>query len=104
MQLEDYDPIDWMAYGKCQSDDLPYDFFFPTIRHGEEDAKSLEQAEEVRAGYCLGVKDNNICKVREECLNYAIQNNERGVWGGTSENERKKIKKRRGRQRLIQAK
>lgn len=35
---------------------------------------------------CMG------CDVRAECLDYALRNNERfGVWGGTSERERRKL-------------
>lgn len=35
------------------------------------------------------------CEVREECLDYALTNNERfGVWGGLSERERRKLKRR----------
>lgn len=33
----------------------------------------------------------NKCDVREQCLNYALDNNERfGVWGGMTERERRK--------------
>lgn len=35
------------------------------------------------------------CEVTAECLRYALDHNERGVWGGLSENERKALKKRR---------
>jgi len=35
------------------------------------------------------------CDVRGECLEYAPLNNERfGIWGGLSERERRKLKKR----------
>jgi hypothetical protein len=34
------------------------------------------------------------CDVREQCLDYALDNDERfGIWGGHSERERRKIKK-----------
>lgn len=36
------------------------------------------------------------CPVRPECLEYALANGERqGVWGGTSERERRRIQRRR---------
>jgi len=35
------------------------------------------------------------CEVRAECLEYALKNDERfGIWGGLSERERRKLKKR----------
>ena len=36
------------------------------------------------------------CEVRDECLEYAIENGEQyGMWGGKSEHERRKIKRQR---------
>ena len=35
------------------------------------------------------------CEVRAECLEFALENDERfGIWGGLSERERRKLKKR----------
>ena len=35
------------------------------------------------------------CEVRQECLEYALEHDERfGIWGGLSERERRKLKKR----------
>ena len=35
------------------------------------------------------------CEVRVECLDYALENDERfGIWGGLSERERRKLKRR----------
>ncbi|MET2012082.1 WhiB family transcriptional regulator [Microbacterium chocolatum] len=37
------------------------------------------------------------CDVRTECLEYALANDERfGIWGGLSERERRKLKRRAG--------
>ena len=37
------------------------------------------------------------CPVREECLDYALRNGERhGVWGGTSERERRWMRREQG--------
>ncbi len=36
-----------------------------------------------------------VCEVRAECLEYALANDERfGIWGGLSERERRKLKRR----------
>jgi WhiB family redox-sensing transcriptional regulator len=56
------------------------DLFFPV--HGE----SSSEAKEV----CRG------CVVREECLEYALQNGEKfGIWGGLSERERRRVRRQR---------
>ena len=35
------------------------------------------------------------CEVRAECLEYALENDERfGIWGGLSERERRKLRRR----------
>ena len=37
------------------------------------------------------------CEVRAECLEYALQHDERfGIWGGLSERERRRIKREAG--------
>ncbi|MBT2508857.1 WhiB family transcriptional regulator [Streptomyces sp. ISL-98] len=44
------------------------------------------------------------CEVRTECLEYALTTPERqGVWGGLSENERRKLKRGRTEQRRAAA-
>lgn len=37
------------------------------------------------------------CPVRAECLSYALEHNLHGIWGGTSGNQRTKLKSRRER-------
>jgi len=37
------------------------------------------------------------CEVRAECLEYALEHDERfGIWGGLSERERRRLKRRAG--------
>ena len=69
---------DWMAQGNCA--DKPPSLFFPSDGVGVEVAKRL----------CVS------CGVRSECLEYALRNRiDHGVWGGTSERERRRILKSR---------
>jgi WhiB family redox-sensing transcriptional regulator len=43
------------------------------------------------------------CPVKTECLEYALANRiDHGVWGGTSERERRRILKARARERVAQ--
>ena len=75
-----YDPTDeqdWQERALCAQTDP--EAFFP------EKGGSTREAKKV----CTG------CDVRSECLEYALQNDERfGIWGGLSERERRKLKRR----------
>lgn len=73
----------WMAEGLCA--DKPPSLFFPS------DGVGVDVARKVCAD----------CPVRTECLEYALTNRiDHGVWGGTSERERRRIiKSRAGEQR-----
>ena len=69
---------EWMGRGNCR-DEAP-SVFFPTDGAGVEIARSL----------CAG------CPVKSPCLEYALRNRiDHGVWGGTSERERRRILRRR---------
>lgn len=68
----------WQDYANCLGVDP--DLFFP------ERGASTREAKEV----CRG------CVVREDCLEYALQNGEKfGIWGGMSERERRRIRRQR---------
>jgi len=59
--------------------------------HTDPEAFSPEKGGSTREAkkVCVG------CEVRSECLEYALANDERfGIWGGLSERERRKLKKR----------
>jgi len=77
----------WMARGNCaeQSPSL----FFPSDGVGVEVAKKV----------CAD------CPVKELCLEYALENRiDHGVWGGTSERERRRIlRSRNGLRRRVGA-
>ncbi|WP_431802322.1 WhiB family transcriptional regulator [Microbacterium sp. bgisy203] len=67
----------WQADALCAQTDP--EAFFPEKGGSTRDAKRI----------CT------TCDVRTECLEYALQNDERfGIWGGLSERERRKLKRR----------
>jgi WhiB family redox-sensing transcriptional regulator len=77
----------WRSRAACKS--LDPDLFFPVGETGE----ALEQIEAAKA-VCRG------CPVQQECLEYALAANEQaGIWGGTTEAERRAIRRRRARER-----
>lgn len=62
-------------------------FFYPSQLSSE-----VSQAK----GVCNGLDGNQVCPYRKQCLKYAIDNHESfGVWGGTSERDRRKIQRAR---------
>jgi WhiB family redox-sensing transcriptional regulator len=69
---------EWMADGECRNH-AP-ETFFPS------DGVGVDRARKICA----------TCKVQNHCLEYALAEEiEHGVWGGASERERRRIKKRR---------
>ena len=66
----------WMADGACI--DYPHDWFFP------ERGCDVARAQSI----CDG------CSVKAECLEYGMGEHH-GIWGGTSERERRRMRRRR---------
>ena len=68
--------LSWQADALCAETDP--EAFFPEKGGSTRDAKRI----------CSS------CEVRAECLEYALENDERfGIWGGLSERERRKLRK-----------
>jgi WhiB family redox-sensing transcriptional regulator len=77
----EWDTDDWRKGASCRDTDP--DLFFPIGTTGQ----AIDQIEAARS-VCLA------CEVREPCLEFALATNqESGVWGGTSEEERRKLRK-----------
>jgi len=75
--LEDEGVLAWQEQALCAQTDP--EAFFP------EKGGSTREAKRVCAS----------CEVRAECLEYALAKDERfGIWGGLSERERRKIRRR----------
>lgn len=72
-------PLDWQQNALCRSHD-PELFFANDTGRQTLDARRI----------CLG------CDVRNECLSYALTHNEQfGVWGGTTQDERAQLRRAR---------
>jgi len=77
------DPEGWAAQGACQRSDP--ELFFPVAPAGPA-AAQIAQAKDVCA----------TCQVRQECLEFALESGQKfGVWGGTTEDERRALRRRR---------
>jgi WhiB family transcriptional regulator, redox-sensing transcriptional regulator len=72
------DPARWQQRGNCLGVDP--DLFFPERGVSTKEPKAV----------CKG------CEVQAECLEYALSNGEKfGIWGATSERERRKLRRQR---------
>ena len=84
-------PDQWRLRALCRSVDP--DLFFPVGTTG----LALEQIAEAKA-VC------SMCCVNEQCLEYALATNQdSGVWGGTSEEERRSLRRQWLRARRVAA-
>lgn len=76
LSYDEEEQRDWMLEARCL--DADPEAFFP------EKGGSTREAKRICAA----------CPVREECLQYALDNDERfGIWGGLSERERRRAKR-----------
>jgi WhiB family redox-sensing transcriptional regulator len=70
------DPLKWQDDALCAQ--VSQEMFFPEKGGSTRDAKRI----------CT------TCEVKAQCLDYALQNNERfGIWGGLSERQRRALSK-----------
>lgn len=80
--------MDWRHEAACRDEDP--ELFFPIGDTGP----ALHQIEEAKT-VCNG------CAVIKECLEWALETHQdAGVWGGTSEDDRREIRRRSVRARL----
>jgi WhiB family redox-sensing transcriptional regulator len=71
-------PLSWQSDSLCAQTDP--EAFFPEKGGSTRDAKKI----------CTS------CEVKAQCLEYALQNDERfGIWGGLSERERRRLRRAR---------
>lgn len=72
---------DWRARAACSG--YPNTLFFPASDAAEE--STIERAKAI----C------SVCPVIDDCMEYALETNQRsGIWGGTSEKERKSLRRK----------
>ena len=85
--LEPIEPEEsWQNLANCLGVDP--DLFFPERGASTKEAKAVCRA----------------CVVREDCLEYALENSEKfGIWGGLSERERRRLRRARALARAEQA-
>jgi WhiB family redox-sensing transcriptional regulator len=76
---------DWRADGACRTADP--DLFFPVVA-GTAGSKQVAKARQICAG----------CPVKEQCLDFALRTHEAaGIWGGTTPEERIRVRRARHR-------
>lgn len=76
--------LGWMSYAACHGEDIEL-FFGPA---GERERERTLR-ERVAKSICYQ------CPVRTDCLEYALADPQKGVWGGLNHDERTKARRRR---------
>lgn len=80
-----YGPGGWREDANCEGvSKKNYDAFFTAAGTGTTDGDFGGNA------ICRG------CTVRRPCLEYALATDASGLWGGTTHNERRRIRRQRG--------
>ncbi|MFN3254679.1 MAG: WhiB family transcriptional regulator [Ilumatobacter sp.] len=78
VSLQVVDEAKWLDLGACRG--LDASIFYPDDEESAVSAKSVCES----------------CRVRVECLEYALANREKaGVWGGATERDRRRIVRQR---------
>jgi WhiB family redox-sensing transcriptional regulator len=76
--------VPWMAEGVCRVESIPVDVFFPGERTDIEANNNRRRAKAA----CRR------CPVAMECLDYAINTQQEGIWGGHTKRGRINLVKR----------
>lgn len=71
-------PEPWMEHALCRQTDP--DLWFPEIGSNAVEAKRI----------C------SECPVRVQCLEYAVEHYEEGIWAGTSRQQRQRLRREEG--------
>jgi WhiB family redox-sensing transcriptional regulator len=71
--------MSWASEGNCRG--LPVDLFF--LSRGSPISPTVKEA-------C------GTCPVQEQCLQHAIQYERYGIWAGTNEDQRQKLRRSKG--------
>lgn len=82
------EPMTWMERGVCRN--APQEQFFPEKTFGGNAYKKVIET------YC------NVCPVKNSCLNFALDNFELGIWGGTTTRGRTAIRAKMVKERKAQ--
>lgn len=72
--------MEWMERARCRG--VGTEMFF--VERG-----AMHKSQEAVALYC------SLCVVRTSCLNFALDNHCKGMWGGVSEKKRRALAKQR---------
>ena len=82
--------LDWHAEAKCRNYPGHVDDFWP---------EKNEHAPALRAvSFCRGINDGIVCPVLEKCQLWGLYNEDFGVWGGLTAEDRRRIRRRQERE------
>lgn len=87
--------LSWQAKAQCRGEDITV-FFGPSEGEDRETQRQKKDREAEAKWICRG------CSARSECLDYAVETNQKfGTWGGLNEDERNSERRRRARKQAV---
>lgn len=82
VKYQNADTLEWQLQSACRKAD-------PQLFYMDENMRGKDKEDRIKAAKAVCAT----CPVRAACLNYALDNREvYGVWGGTSEEERARMR------------
>lgn len=82
-----------MIVAKCVEQGKEPEFFYPQPLAGRpargNEGDQLDRLQTLAARYCNGSDDKAVCEYKTQCLDMGLYAEESGVWGGTTEAERR---------------
>lgn len=78
---------DWITQGACREPGVDPHIFF--LENFPQASNRYRRAKITAAQTC------ERCPVKRTCLDYAVEHDEKGIWGGTDEDQRVPLRQRR---------
>lgn len=87
------DVPEWYDDAQCQG--TSYHYFFATPTEDSKGPGRRTHSPRIQNMINTAKSICNVCKVREQCLTFAIETNQpHGIWGGMTKNERNRVRRR----------
>lgn len=91
--VSNFDHLDWADRGACGKNGHDPVLWFPVVP--DHPSRAVIQAVRERVGEAKAICAG--CPVNSDCLQFSLEHPQFGIWGGTTEDERDNIMRKRRR-------